>query len=73
MASIHADMPIPSTEADYITMSESDRTTPIANRLRTPSVSVTPPPAPRFRDESQGLVTAGIQNIRLSEANGTLA
>ncbi|KAM0187534.1 hypothetical protein ACHAPI_011071 [Fusarium lateritium] len=69
MAAIHADMPIPSTEADYITASESDRTTPIVNRLRTPSVSVTPPPAPRFRDESQDLVTAGIQNIRLSEAN----
>ncbi|KAM0339302.1 hypothetical protein ACHAPU_010981 [Fusarium lateritium] len=64
MAAIH-DIPIPSSEVG--TTPGSDRTTPIASRLRTPSVSVTPP---SFR-ESQGLVT-GIQNIRL-ESNASLS
>ncbi|KAF4998211.1 hypothetical protein FGRMN_3260 [Fusarium graminum] len=68
MAAVHADMPIPSTEVGTPT-SGSDRT-PTA-RLRTPSVSVTPPSF-RFRSESQGL-TAGIGNIRLSESSGHLS
>ncbi|KAF5668081.1 hypothetical protein FHETE_5347 [Fusarium heterosporum] len=70
MTAIYADMPIPSTEVGTPT-SGSDLTTPTANRLRTPSVSVTPPSF-RFRSEPQGL-TAGIGNIRLSESNGHLS
>lgn len=81
-----ADIPIPSTETDGFVASESVDSRSSAspfNRLRTPSVSVTPPASsssPHVRDTytpatprnatSQDGIASGIQNIRLSEPNG---
>ncbi|KAF4448281.1 hypothetical protein F53441_8315 [Fusarium austroafricanum] len=72
MAAIHADTPLPSTE-DGITESVSSRSSPIVNRYRTPSVSITPPATARNRGQSHVELTPGIQNIRLSESNGPAA
>ncbi|KAF4415669.1 hypothetical protein FACUT_13229 [Fusarium acutatum] len=64
MPSIDADTPLPSTEG--ITETNSS---PASHRHRTPSVSLTPPGG--TREESHGL-TSAINNIRLSDTNGTL-
>ncbi|KAF4962888.1 hypothetical protein FSARC_9044 [Fusarium sarcochroum] len=67
MATMNADIPIPSTETGGPAASNSTPASPIFNRLRTPSVSVTPPSTAGARDESQGEVTAGLQNAALSD------
>ncbi|KAM0549840.1 hypothetical protein ACHAPJ_009282 [Fusarium lateritium] len=67
MATLNADIPIPSTETVGPIASNSTPPSPIFNRLRTPSVSVTPPSTARSRDASQGDVTAGLRNIALSD------
>ncbi|KAJ3532728.1 hypothetical protein NM208_g8311 [Fusarium decemcellulare] len=70
------DNPIPSTENNQSPLSGISSTPGTSpNRLRTPSVSVTPPQPSRNgtalpRDNSQDEVAAGINNIRLSEPNG---
>ncbi|KAM0427908.1 hypothetical protein ACHAPT_007367 [Fusarium lateritium] len=74
-----ADTPIPSTETE--SLSNGDPSTPRSpvSRLRTPSVSVTPPPASTRRyatptrsrnSSSQDNVVLGLSSMRLSEPNG---
>lgn len=73
-----ADIPIPSTETE--SLSSGDPATPRSSisRLRTPSVSITPPPATRGQPtparsrngSSQDEVVRGMDTMRLSEPNG---
>ncbi|RTE79247.1 hypothetical protein BHE90_006271 [Fusarium euwallaceae] len=73
-----ADIPIPSTETESLTNGDPSTPRSPINRLRTPSVSITPPPTTRNHTtparsrngSSQDEVVRGMNTMRLSEPNG---
>ncbi|RSL47210.1 hypothetical protein CEP54_013522 [Fusarium duplospermum] len=73
-----ADIPIPSTETESLTNGDPSTPRSPISRLRTPSVSITPPPAARNQatpvrsrnGSSQDEVVRGMNTMRLSEPNG---
>lgn len=73
-----ADIPIPSTETESLTNGGPSTPRSSISRLRTPSVSITPPPATRNHTtparirngSSQDEVVRGMNTMRLSEPNG---
>ncbi|EEU37779.1 uncharacterized protein NECHADRAFT_102212 [Fusarium vanettenii 77-13-4] len=73
-----ADIPIPSTETESLPNGSPSTPRSSFSRLRTPSVSITPPPAARAQAtparsrnaSSQDEVVRGMNTMRLSEPNG---
>ena len=73
-----ADIPIPSTETESLPNGSPSTPRSSISRLRTPSVSITPPPATRTQGtpvrsrngSSQEEVVRGMNHMRLSEQNG---